>query len=71
MNLLKDGIESGRVIPTGGAKKITIDGKTEEYQVYKIDLSLLFYNDQNDRIATWMLNTNLFTNNLFKLIKIN
>lgn len=54
MNLLKDGIENGRVIPTGGAKKITIDGKTEEYQVYKIDLSLLFYNDQNDRIATWI-----------------
>ncbi len=52
MNLLDKVGNSDSVILTPGTYKITIDGKTEQYQVFKIDLSLLFYNDQNDRIAT-------------------
>lgn len=35
-------------------KKLTINNKTQVYQVYRIPLNLLYYNDQNDRIATWL-----------------
>ncbi|MGZ9848307.1 hypothetical protein [Macrococcus psychrotolerans] len=35
-------------------EKLTVDGHTENYQVYKIKLSDLYYNDQNDRIASWI-----------------
>lgn len=49
MNLLNEKIEI-----TDLSKKITINNETASYQVYKIPLSLLFYNDQNDRIATWL-----------------
>ena len=36
------------------SKKLTINGVTDTYMVYKIPLDLLYYNDQNDRIATWL-----------------
>ncbi|WP_440604417.1 ParB/RepB/Spo0J family partition protein [Bacillus sp. GB_SG_008] len=39
---------------TSGARKLTIKGETENYTVYKIPLELLFYNDRNGRIATWI-----------------
>lgn len=35
-------------------RKVTYGDKTEIYPVYKVRLDLLFYNDQNDRIATWI-----------------
>lgn len=35
-------------------RKVTFAGKTEVYPVYKVRLDLLYYNDQNDRIATWI-----------------
>lgn len=35
-------------------RKITINGQTQTYPVYRIRLNLLYYNDQNDRIATWI-----------------
>ena len=54
MNLLKDGIELSAVIPTELSRKLTIDGITQAYPVYKVRLDMLFYNDQNDRIATWI-----------------
>lgn len=54
MNLLKEGIENKAVIPTKHLKKLTIDGHTEDYTVYKIRIDSLYYNDQNDRIATWI-----------------
>lgn len=34
------------------SKKLTIDGTTKTYLVYRIRLDQLYYNDQNDRIAT-------------------
>ena len=52
-NLLGIGNESF-VIKTGLSKKITINGVTKAYPVYKVRLDMLFYNDQNDRIATWI-----------------
>ena len=35
-------------------RKITFGGKTTVYPVYKVKLDLLYFNDQNDRIATWI-----------------
>lgn len=54
MNLLKEGIENKTVIKTTLTRKLTVDGITSAYPVYKVRLDWLFYNDQNDRIATWI-----------------
>ena len=54
MNLLKEGIEQRAVVKTTLTRKLTIDGLTKAYPVYKVRLDCLFYNDQNDRIATWI-----------------
>ena len=54
MNLLTDGVQSGAVFETKMSRKLTINGNTRTYPVYKVRLDLLFYNDQNDRIATWI-----------------
>lgn len=35
-------------------RKVTYGGKTVVYPVYRVRLDVLFYNDQNDRIATWI-----------------
>ena len=52
-NLLRDGL--GTVVEaTGLSRKLTIDGATKAYPVYRVKLNQLFYNDQNDRIATWI-----------------
>ena len=52
-NLLKEGL--GTVVErTSLSRKLTIDGMTKAYPVYKVRLDQLFYNDQNDRIATWI-----------------
>lgn len=54
MNLLKEGIDSGRVEKTELMRKLTIGGRTKAYPVYRVPLELLYYNNQNDRIATWI-----------------
>ena len=36
------------------SRKVTYGGKTEVYPVYRVRLDMLYYNDQNDRIATWI-----------------
>lgn len=54
MNLLVEGIVTNAVIPTDISRKLTIGGITKAYPVYKVRLDLLYYNDQNDRIATWI-----------------
>lgn len=54
MNLLKEGIENQVVIKTAMTRKIALDGITRPYPVYKVRLDQLYYNDQNDRIATWI-----------------
>ena len=52
-NLLKEGL--GTVVEaTSLTRKMTIDGVTKAYPVYRVRLDQLFYNDQNDRIATWI-----------------
>ena len=35
-------------------RKLTLGGVTKAYPVYRVRLDQLFYNDQNDRIATWI-----------------
>ena len=54
MNLLIEGIAQHAVVKTAMTRKLTVDGLTKAYPVYKIHLDWLFYNDQNDRIATWI-----------------
>ena len=54
MNLLKEGLEQKAVIRTTLTRKLTVDGVTSTYPVYRVKLDWLFYNDQNDRIATWI-----------------
>ena len=53
MSLLDEKFQSV-VQPTTLTKKLTLNGKTKAYQVYRVRLDLLYYNDQNDRIATWI-----------------
>ena len=54
MNLLKDGLEEKSVIANDTNKRLVIDYISKDYPVYKIRLDKLYYNDQNDRTATWM-----------------
>ena len=42
------------VEPTGLSRKLTINGETMAYPVYRVRLDRLFYNDRNDRILTWI-----------------
>ena len=42
------------VIPTDISKKFVLNGMAKVYKVYKIRIDSLYYNDQNDRIASWI-----------------
>ncbi len=46
------------------SKKLTIDGITKVYPVCRIRLDQLYYNNQNDRIATWISKYNAENGNL-------
>lgn len=59
MSLLEDGIKTGKVLPTGRKEKHSIDNVTRDFEIYSIRCDLLFYNDQNDRIATRVSEYNL------------
>lgn len=52
--LLALSIDDLESIKNLGQKQLSIDNHTEVYPVYKIRLDKLYYNDQNDRIATWI-----------------
>ena len=47
-------IDTEYVQKTTLTRKVTYGGKTVVYPVYKVRLDKLYYNDQNDRIATWI-----------------
>ncbi|SDK77855.1 ParB-like nuclease domain-containing protein [Jeotgalicoccus aerolatus] len=47
-------INRDELIKTDLTTRLTVDGITDIYDVYKIKLDKLYYNDQNDRIATWI-----------------
>lgn len=54
MNLLQEGLTNGIVIKTDRAVKMVVDGISETYPVYQVRLENLYFNDQNDRISTWI-----------------
>lgn len=54
INLLRDGVKRNAVLPTDVSKKLSLEGQAKPYAVYRIRLDWLYYNDQNDRIATWI-----------------
>lgn len=37
-----------------GSKKMNIKGQVRNMDVYRIPINMLYYNDKNDRIATWI-----------------
>ena len=45
------------------SKKISIKGETKTYPVYKIAIDELYYNNQNDRIAS-QISEYMYDNNL-------
>ena len=47
-------VDTDKVKRTQLTRKVTYGGKTEVYPVYQVRLDELYYNDQNDRIATWI-----------------
>jgi hypothetical protein len=47
-------IRTKKISKTKMTKKLTFAGKTELYPIYRVRLDALYYNDQNDRIATWI-----------------
>ena len=52
-NLLQEGLNTV-VLPTGISRKMTLGSETKVYPVYRVRLDYLYYNDQNDRIASWI-----------------
>ena len=53
MNLLNV-TDPNLVEKTSLSKKLTLGGMTKAYPVYRVRLDQLYYNDQNDRINTWI-----------------
>lgn len=53
MNLF-DIQDSSIISKTSLSRKLTIGGITKAYPVYRVRIDQLYYNDQNDRIATWI-----------------
>lgn len=47
-------VDSEFVQKTTQSRKVTFGGKTQIYPVYRVRLDKLYYNDQNDRISTWI-----------------
>ena len=47
-------VDTDAVKKTTLTRKVTYGGKTVVYPVYQVRLDVLFYNDQNDRISTWI-----------------
>ena len=54
MDLLAQVGPNGNVQLTQLSHKLTVDGQSRAYPVYRIRLDQLHYNRQNDRIATWV-----------------
>ncbi len=57
MNLLEM-TDSTAVRKTAMTRKLTLGGVTKAYPVYQVRLDCLYYNDRNDRIATWLTQYN-------------
>ena len=44
----------GLIVPTDLVHKLTVNGNTKPYYVFKVKLDLLYYNNENGRIASWI-----------------
>lgn len=62
MNLLNI-TDTAIVSQTTLTRKLTLGGVTRAYPVYRVRLDQLYYNDRNDRIATWLTQYNQNPNN--------
>lgn len=54
---MKNNYDLSEIIRTGevvGSKKMNIKGQVRNMDVYRIPIQMLYYNDKNDRIATWI-----------------
>ena len=54
MNLLENGLVEKFIFKTENQKRLVIGNIAKDYPIYRIRLDKLFYNDQNDRISTWI-----------------
>ena len=52
--MILDGVRDGTVRETDISKQININGYNETFFVYEIQLDKLYYNDKNDRIASYI-----------------
>ncbi|ATV65427.1 hypothetical protein CTM86_01910 [Fusobacterium pseudoperiodonticum] len=66
MNLLENGLVEKFIFKTENKKRLVIGNIPKDYPVYRIRLDKLFYNDQNDRISTWISEYKL-KNNIDKI----
>lgn len=54
MNLLSNSVSEHEVKKTSESKRLLVDNKSQVLPVYDIRIDKLFFNDKNDRIATWI-----------------
>jgi len=54
VNLLENGLVEKFIFKTENQKRLVIGNIAKDYPIYRIRLDKLFYNDQNDRISTWI-----------------
>ena len=66
MNLLENGLLEKFIFETENKKRLVIGNIPKDYPVYRIRLDKLFYNDQNDRISTWISEYKM-NNNISKI----
>ena len=69
MNLLENGLVEKFIFKTENKKRLVIGNIPKDYPVYRIRLDKLFYNDQNDRISTWISRYKI-ENNIDKIEQI-
>ncbi len=53
-NLLDPSVPGDIIQKTGQTRKLNIGGINGVYPIYRIRLDALYYNDKNDRIASWL-----------------
>ena len=47
-------LDDNTVVPSGEIHELTVAGHRDKYRIFKVKLDVLYYNDKNGRIATWI-----------------
>lgn len=71
---MNNNIDLTEIIRTGetnGTKKMNIKGQVKTMDVYRIPINMLYYNDKNDRIATWISKYEAEMGNIRETLKDN